>query len=189
MPKLNLKALAAIGAGLIILVLLALLYMARADNRELVAKLDAAEQRHIAFAERVKAKAEEIQRRALERARRVEAEQDRINQEISHDYEAQLAALRARYERLLAGPAGANPGGSGSAPAGRPVPGGAGGAARPSGEGGLSPASPATWLTLRDAFICTKNSMMLVGWQRWYREQRAIDREAMPAEAQSTSQP
>lgn len=180
--KLNLKALAAIGAGLIILGLLVWGYILTGKLETARARADAAEAREVAFAERVKAKAEEIQRRLIERARRVEAEQDRINEEISNDYEAQLAAVRARYERLLAGTGRANPGGAGPAPASRPVPGGPSGASGAAGEGGFSPTSPATWLTLSDALICTENSMRLVGWQRWYREQRAVDRESLPAE-------
>jgi hypothetical protein len=178
----RIKAAVAILAGVVILGLLVWGYVLTGKLETARARADAAEAREIAFAERVKAKAEEIQRKALERARRIEADQDRISQEVAREYQARLDDARRRYDDLLRRPAsGTNPGsGSGSRTPVAPAP---GGTSRPAPQGGLSPGSAATWLTLEDALICTENSLRLVGWQDWWGRVSAVNREPDPSQS------
>ena len=148
------------------------------------AAAERAEARHILFAERVRAKAEEISRKALERARRVEAEQDRISQETAHEYESQLAALRARYDRLLRERAGgADPGRAGDAAGLPPLPQparGPDGAAEPdrlplAGDPRL-PLGARPELALGERLLCSEQSLRLLFLQRWVRGQQGVER-------------
>ena len=172
------RALVAIIAGLALLLALQTWRLDRrsAERDAARAATERAQAAHILFAERVRAKAEEIARKALERARRVEADQDRITQEIAHDHEMQLAALRARYERLLrerAGGAGA--GGAGDAaglPALPPPARGADGAAGPD----RLPQPAGRKLDLAERLLCSEQALRLLHLQAWAREQSGLDR-------------
>ena len=140
------------------------------------AAAERAEARHLLFAERVRAKAEEISRKALERARRVEAEQDRISQETAHEYESQLAALRARYERLLrerAGGTGA--GGAGGSPGLPALPAPARGADGAAGPDRLPQPAEAE-LSLAERLLCSEQALRLLHLQAWVREQEGVER-------------
>jgi hypothetical protein len=164
------RALVAIIAGLALLLGLQTwrLDQRSAERDAARAATERAEAHHRLFAERVRAKAEEIARKALERARRVEAEQDRITREISHDYQSQIAALRARYERLLRERAGgANPGGAGGAPG---VP------ALPGPARGLDGAAGPDRLSLAERLLCSEQSLRLLHLQHWVREQQGVGR-------------
>ena len=130
-----------------------------------------AEAAHILFAQRVRAKAEEIARKALERARRVEADQDRISQEIAHDYEIQLVALRARYDRLVRERAGGSGAGGAGNPAGLP--------ALPQPAGVPDGAAGPDGLSLAERLLCSEQSLRLDSLQRWLRAQQRIDRESL----------
>lgn len=111
------------------------------------------------FAERVRATAEALRARAAERNVRIEHEQNRISNEVSHDYETRLADLRRRYdaERLRPNSArGTNPGSGGN-----PVPGSPGSASIPDG---------ATASGTIDGFACEANSLQLGALQDWVRQ-------------------
>lgn len=136
---------------------------AQRGEERAVAALKAERAAHVLFAERVRAKAEEISRRFADNARRVEADQERVSQEVSRDYQIRLAALRAEYERRLRhSPGGANPGGARPAPGVPAVPGPAGGA-----DGAAAAFD----------FACRANTLTLEFLQEWVRRQVAVPRE------------
>lgn len=120
-------------------------------------------QAHRLFAERVRGRAGEIARRALERARRVEAGQHRITEEVSNDYQARLAALRADHGRRLRHAAGgADPGRRGDRVPVLPGP------AR-----GPDAAAEAGQIL---AFACEANALQLGSLQKWVARQVAAAR-------------
>jgi hypothetical protein len=111
----------------------------------------------------------EVRRRTAEakaadeaHARAVERAQANISSEVSHDYQAKLGALRARYDALRlrapgAGGAAANPGGGGGT--GLPAPADpAGRADDPAGEEGFS---------LDDRFTCSAQAEQLDALITW----------------------
>ena len=151
--------------GALAVAILAVLLAVRTDQRDDArAALERERLEHRLFAERVRAKAEEIRRRFIAHARRVERDQNRITQEVSRDYQARLAALRADYERRLRDrPAGADPG----RPGRPPVPGLPDAPGRPDGS------APSAAI---DAFACEANSLQLEYLQAWIREQMRVDR-------------
>ena len=109
------------------------------------------------------AKAERIQ---AEKVARVEAAQKAINERTASEYQAQLAAVRERYARLVrdAGKARTDPRTAEgvSVPEAPGAPAGIDGA---SGEGGLPP---------RDALIATETALRLVALQEWVRQQVGV---------------
>lgn len=139
---------------------LAILLNIRTSQRD-DARRDASDchRNHALFVARSAAEAARVRADFEARARHTEADQNRVSQEVSHDYQARLAALRADYERRLR----SRPGGSGQpGPPGVPaVPGGAGGSDDPT-----APVDP---------FACRANSLQLDFLQRWVREQQAIE--------------
>ena len=157
----NWQAVLGAAAVAILATLLAIRTGQRDDAR---AALAAERQAHQLFAERVRAKAEEISRRFAEHARRVERDQNRVTQEVSREYQIRLAALRADYERRLRPPAGgAHPGGPGRPP----VPG------LPGATGGPDGAAPAPDFD----FACRANSLQLEYLQAWIRQQMTVERD------------
>jgi hypothetical protein len=99
---------------------------------------------------------------------RVERAQSSVSQETDRDYQAQLAALRRRYDalRLRTGAAQANPGGGGGAPMpGVPSPAGRADAA--AAQDGLPP---------EDALIASEQALQLEALQSWVRGQAAVER-------------
>ena len=161
-------------AGLAVAALLAALLAIRTGERDDArAALAAERQAHVLFAERVRARAEQIRADFTAYARRVERDRNRITQEVSNDYQTRLAALRADHDRRLrAAPPRAHPGG-----ARRPdLPGLPGAAGRP------DAAAPPV-----DEFACRANSLQLDFLQRWVREQQRIA-EQVPASERSHSQ-
>ena len=141
------------------------------------AATERAEAAHILFAERVRAKAEEIARKALERARRVEADQDRITRRIEHDYQERLAALRARYERLLRERAGGTGAGGAGGAAGLPaLPQPARGADGAAGPDRLPVPRSDGALGLAERLLCSEQALRLLHLQAWVREQESVER-------------
>lgn len=160
----NWQAVLGAAAVAILAVLLAIRTGQRDDAR---AALERERLEHALFAERVRAKAEEIRARFIAYARRVERDQDRVTQEVSREYQERLAALRADYERRL-----------------RPRPGpGAGGPGRPQVPGlPVAPGRPdGTAPSAAFEFACRANSLQLEYLQAWIRQQMKVDRDASDA--------
>lgn len=154
--SLNLRALALIGAGLLLLVVTGLWQMERAERR-------LAEQRHIAFAARVEAKAERIRANFIEYKARIEARQRTVTQEVSREYQIALDALRRDYERRLRNGAGsAGDRSSGPAPSVSGVP--------------PAPAGPDGPAASVDEWAARANTLQLEFLQRWVREQLQANR-------------
>ena len=151
--------------GLLAAAILAGLLHIRTGQRDAArAALLHCRQEHALFVQRSAAEAARQRAEFEARARRVEAQQTRITQETSHDYQARLAALRAEYERRLR----AHPGDSSrpGTPGVSPLPDPAG---RPDG-----PAARAS--VALDEFACEANTLQLDFLQRWVRAQLAVDR-------------
>lgn len=112
----------------------------------------------------------EAQRQAEANALRVAAEQEAITDATLADYRADLAALRARFDRVRArDAAGADP--RRADPAGLPSAGDAAGrAAAPTGEDRL----PAGHLTLADALIASEQALQLNALIDWVEKQSAV---------------
>jgi hypothetical protein len=150
--------------GLAVAAILAALLAVRTGQRDEARAALASERRaHALFAERVRARAEQIRADFTAFARRVERHQDQVTQEVSNDYQTRLAALRADHDRRLRAPSPrAHPGGAGRADLPR-LPGTAGRA-----DAAAPPA---------DDFACRANSLQLEYLQRWVREQQGVERE------------
>ena len=115
---------------------------------------------------------QQAQREAEANAARVAAEQEDINDEIIRDHRADLAALRARYERLLqsAQAAAADPGRTGAA--GLPgLPDTSGRADAAPGEDRLPAAGE---LSLADALLASEQALQLDALIRWIERQQAV---------------
>lgn len=96
---------------------------------------------------------------------RVEADQQKVTDDVSTDYQRQLAALRARYDGLrTASQAHPRSGGAASMPG---VPGPAGGPDEGTGQDRL----PAP-----DALIASEQALQLVALQDWLRAQQKVER-------------
>lgn len=112
---------------------------------------------------------QQAQRDAEANAARVKVEQERITDATLATYRADLAALRARFDRLRAGPAAADP--RGAYPAGLPGAGNAAGrAAQAPGQDRL----PAGHLTLADALIASEQALQLNALIDWIEAQSAV---------------
>ncbi|AHE52652.1 hypothetical protein [Sphingomonas sanxanigenens] len=97
-------------------------------------------------------------------ARRVETQQKEITDAVSTDYQSQLAAVRARYERLQS--------------ASRPDPGGRASPSVPGvppTAGGSDAAAPQAGLPAADALTATEQALQLQALQEWARRQAAVD--------------
>ncbi len=153
----------AVLGGLAVVALAALLAIRTGQRDDARTALERERLEHNLFAERVRAKAEEIRARFIELARRVERNHNHVTQEVSREYLARLAALRADYERRLRPSDGQGAGGPG-----RPqVPGLPDAPGRPDG------AAPAAEFE----YACRANSLQLEYLQAWLRQQMAVDRE------------
>jgi hypothetical protein len=99
---------------------------------------------------------------------RVERNQSAVSQETDRDYQAQLAAVRRRYDalRVRAGTAEADPGGGGGAA----MPG------VPGAAGSLDAAAAQEGLPSHDALIATEQALQLEALQHWVSGQAAIAR-------------
>ncbi|MGE5722448.1 MAG: hypothetical protein ACM3YM_08290 [Sphingomonadales bacterium] len=102
------------------------------------------------------------------RAARVERDQSRVSQEVSNDFQKQLADLRRRDDalRLSRRAAAADSGGGGGAPV-PGLPDAARGADGPAGQDGLPAA---------DALIASEQALRLKALQDWVRGQAGIER-------------
>jgi uncharacterized protein YfcZ (UPF0381/DUF406 family) len=156
---------AALGAAAVA-VLATLLAIRTGQRDDARSALERERLEHNLFAERVRAKAEEIRARFIEHARRVERNQNRVSQEVSREYQARLIALRADYERRLRPRPGQGAGGAG----GPALPG------LPGAPGGPDGAAPAA----RFEFACRANSLQLEYLQAWLRQQMEVDRDPVP---------
>ena len=152
------QAVLGLAAAAILAALLAIRTGQRDDAR---AALAAERQAHALFAERVRARAEQIRADFTAYARRVERDRVHISQEVSNDYQTRLAALRADHDRRL------------RAPTARAHPGGAGGAGLPRlPDPARRPDAAAPGV---DAFACEANSLQLDFLQRWLRQQQGVE--------------
>jgi len=112
-----------------------------------------------------------VDRAAGERAR---AEQAAINERTANDYEARLAAARARADELRRGSqASAYSGGRGTAP----VP------ALSAAAGGAAASAPQARLPSDDALTATEQAIQLDELIKWVRKQSAVDPNAEPPDA------
>ena len=157
---------AKIGFGLsaVLLVVIGVLWLLYGAEKRHSQKEEAA---YAQFVADVKAKTELARISDAANKARVERDQIQVTQEISSDYQNDLAALRRRYDERLRLNAKANPG-SGRSPS---VPGVPGAAVRPdetSGEAGLP---------LADALIASEQAVQLKALQEWVRGQASVPRE------------
>ncbi len=144
------------------------LFITRSTLERRTGQLEATKAAYAQFVADVKAKTELARISDAANKARVERDQIQVTQEISSDYQNDLAALRRRYdERVRAAAAKANPGGSGI-PA---VPGVPGTAAGPDGS------APEAGLPLADALIASEQAVQLKALQEWVRGQAAVPRE------------
>lgn len=118
---------------------------------------------------------EQAQRAAEANAKRVLVDQQRITEGVSHDYQAQLAdvraradALRVRIAKAAADTGGAHAGGASA------VPEAAGGPDGATAQEGL-PAQGVDGWALEDRVTATEQALQLEALQRWVREQSGID--------------
>jgi len=109
----------------------------------------------------VRQKTAEAQAQAIEAARNQEVAATRITQDVSDEYQARIAALRARYDGLLA-KARADQGGSRETD----VPG------VPDAASGPDAATCEAGFPAEDALIASIQAEQLVGLQEWVRQQQ-----------------
>lgn len=102
---------------------------------------------------------------AVEAARTVEAEQERITHEVSADYQARLADVRARYSRLLAE---ANADSRDAGEADLP------GVSQPT--GGVDEGPAYCGLSLEARLVASEQALQLQALQDWLRGQVAVER-------------
>jgi hypothetical protein len=152
--------------------LIALLMIAKAaeTRRALKWEMRASQEAaaHAATIARVRQASADAKAADAANAMRVERSQTAISQETDRDYQAQLAAVRRRYDalRLRSGPAKTDPGGVGGA-AMPGVPGAAGGADAAAAQDGLPP---------EDALIASEQALQLEALQHWVSGQVAVER-------------
>lgn len=150
----------------------------RADLAETEASLTAEQSAHLGTVNAFLAASEQAQKDAEANARRVLREQESITDEAVSRYRSDLAALRARFDRLRARDAAAIDPGRADA-AGLPgLPDAAGRADAPAGEDRL-PAAGA--LSLDDALIASEQALQLQALIDWVNAQAAV--RFVPAEA------
>lgn len=142
----------------------------RADLAEAEASLSAEEAAHLGTVNAFLAASEQAQKDAEANAQRVAREQETITDAITSDYRSDLAALRARFDRLRAGATPTDPGRADAAglprlrdPAGR--------ADAPAGQDRL-PA--ARGLSLNDALIASEQALQLQALIDWVNAQAAV---------------
>ncbi len=123
---------------------------------------------HAATIARVRQASVEAKAADAANAIRVERSQSAISQETDRDYQAQLAAVRRRYDalRLRTGTAEADPGGGGGAA----MPG------VPGPAGSLDAAAAQEGLPSEDALIASEQALQLEALQNWVSGQAAIAR-------------
>jgi len=158
-----------IGVGALVLVIAVLIGInAHVSKQRDAAKQEAAQAR-AALAQQeadVLAKTAAAQAADQAHAKAVEAAQDKVTDDAIQPYRQQLADLDARYKRLLANSAKANPGGGGAAsvPSVSDASGRADGAA-------VEDRLPAS-----DALIASQQALRLQALQAWVRGQQAVAR-------------
>ena len=116
----------------------------------------------------IRQKTEEAKAADAAHARTVEQAQTKVTQEVSREYQEQLADLRRRYDalRLRAGASGTDQGRGGSASV----------SGVPNAPRGSDGAASAEGLSLDERFICSAQAYQLEGLQNWVRGQGKIDR-------------
>lgn len=119
---------------------------------------------HAATVRNYRAASAEATRQAEANVARVKSEQAKITEEITNDYQARIAAVRARAARLRNDP---DQGGSGATSL--PAPGTA--------PGGPDGAAPDHGLSAEERLIATEQAIQLEELQRWVREQSNVDNE------------
>lgn len=107
----------------------------------------------------------EAQAADLAHAREIEAAQSKVSNEVSHDYQKRLAAVRARYERVRAAPQDPADCRDGTDLSGIPDP-----------AGGPNAAAPDDRLPCSQALTATEQAMQLEALQNWLSEQQKVAR-------------
>lgn len=153
-----------IAGGVVLLGLVVALLLTRGTLDRTKATLAAERSAHTTTVANYRKAAAEAEASDKANAWRVATEQKDITDAVVEDYQGQLAAVRARYERLLA-QAPANPG-SGTGPAVPRVPAPAGGTDAAAAQAGLPAA---------DALIASEQALQLQALQSWARQQAAVD--------------
>lgn len=155
----------AIGAAVVVALFVAWAFRVNSLRATHLEERRACEANHKQFVADVQAKTLEAQRLDAEHKATVETNQDKITKESSSDYQAQLAALRARYDSLrVQSKAPANGISRGSS---APVP------SVPETASGPDAAGAACDL---NKFNAEANALQLGGLQNWVRDQEAIPR-------------
>ncbi len=179
-PKLALRLAAAIGA----ILLLALLVSERnrwkstasLRQQQLVAEKGA----HQATVVNYRAAAEQARREDAENLTRVKAQQTATNERTANDFENRIAAARAAAERLRRDArAGADPGSRGAAP----VP------AVSASTGGTAQATGGNGLSISERLIATEQAIQLDELIKWVQRQHAIKVNSGSAERQVVAPP
>lgn len=155
----------AIGAAVVVALFVAWAFRVNSLRATHLEERRACEANHKQFVADVQAKTLEAQRLDAEHKATVETNQDKITKESSSDYQAQLAALRARYDALRVQPRTAQ--NSVSRGSGPPVP------SIPEAASGSDAAGATCDL---NKFNAEANALQLGGLQGWIREQEAIPR-------------
>ncbi len=142
----------------------------RADVAETEASLAAEQAAHLGTVDAFLDASKQAQKDAESNAQRVAREQETITDAITSDYRSDLAALRARFDRLRAGTARTDPGRADAA--GLPgLPDAAGRADAPAGEDRLPAAGG---LSLGDALIASEQALQLQALVDWVNAQSAV---------------
>lgn len=142
----------------------------RADLAEAEASLADERAAHLGTVNAFLAASKKAQKDAEANAQRVAREQETITDAITSDYRSDLAALRARFDRLRAGATPTDPGRADAAGLPR-LPDPAGRADAPAGQDRL-PA--ARGLSLNDALIASEQALQLQALIDWVNAQAAV---------------
>lgn len=172
----RLTAIGAAIAGVIVVVLVIALLATRATLAEARQDLAAEQAAHAQTEANYRAASAQARAEAAAHARRIGEQQQQLSEEISRDYQTQLAALRDRADALRVQLAGAaadrGRSGAGGAP---PLPGAAGGSDGAAAQAGLPAGTEPDAFALEDRLIATEQALQLDALQRWVRAQQAID--------------
>lgn len=160
----------ALGAALVLFGLLAALWITRATLERRTEALEAEKAARIELVAKYHAAAELAQSQAEAHKAAVERDQTQISLETARDYQTDLAALHARYDRLRQ-----------QARANQGVPGQASGSSLPNTSSGTDEAAPTAELhsitiTPEQALTAEEIRLQLIALQGWVTKQAAIER-------------
>lgn len=150
--------------GAVLLALIVALLLTRTTLERTKASLEAEQSAHALTVANYRKAAAEAEASDKANVWRVATDQKEITDAVTEDYQSQLDAVRARYERLRA-EASANPGRGANAP----VPG------VPAAAGGTDAAAAEARLPGPDALIASEQALQLQALQEWARRQAAVE--------------